>query len=411
MSGELSRRDLLRLGATAVGAAALSACVPGGAAESRRPASPVATAVNGADFRVGVILPTSGTYADLGDSIRKGLKLYLDRAGGQAGDRRIVVVDRDEPAGDPSGAVAAARGLVERDGATLLAGIVSSPNALAVRGYADERRVPTLIAHAGADALSRGQASPFVYRTSYSEWQLGQPFGRYLADSGVTRLALVYSNYSAGLEMASAIKEGYTGQVLTEVRPPFPNPDGDFAAHLTQVNNTRPQAAYVFLWGRDAVAFLKQARTELNPGIWLTGCGYLAEPDVLAALGDAAPVGALTGLHWALALDTAENRRFSADFSRAFGRTADVYAVQGYDTARVIVEALQAIGGRTDDRVAFMKAISEVRFKSPRGDFRFDPNSNNVVNTIYVRQVAGDPKAGYANRVVGSLANVVDPGR
>jgi branched-chain amino acid transport system substrate-binding protein len=404
MHGDLTRRDFLKLGATAAGAAALAACGGGGATAG--PSGPT-----GPDFKVGGILPTSGTYADLGDSIRKGMKLYFDRVGSQAGGRRIVLSNEDESAGDTSIPLAKARKLVEQDGVDMLTGIIASPNAIAIRGYVDQNGVPTLISNAGANALSRAQRSPYIFRTSFSNWQPSQPMGKYLVDNGYKRLVLVYSNYAAGAETAAAIKETYTGQVLAEVKPPFPNTSGDFAAHITQINNARPDAIYVFMSGQDAIAFLKQAKTQLDKGVKVTGSGFFVEQDVLGAIGDAAPVGAISGLHWALTLDTKENQQFTSDFKKAYGKTADVFAVQGYDTARVIVEALNAVKGKTDDKTAFMRAVSQVSFKSPRGDFKFDSNSNNVINTVYVRQLVNDPKLGYTNKVVNSMPNVVDPGR
>jgi branched-chain amino acid transport system substrate-binding protein len=132
---------------------------------------------------------------------------------------------------------------------------------------------------------------------------------------------------------------------------------------------------------------------------------------VLVAVGAAAPVGAVTGLHWAETLAGPVNRSFIAAFQRAYGRPADVFAVQGYDTARVIVEALRAAGGRTADRAAFMRAIGQVDFLSPRGRFRFDAGSNNVVDTVYLRQLAGDPGHGWSNQVIAAIPGVTDPGR
>lgn len=401
---ELPRRDFLRLGATAAGAFALAAC--GGST-----ASPGASAPTGPDFKVGGILPTSGTYAELGDSIRKGMQLYFDKVGGHAGGRRIVVSNEDEAAGDPSIPLAKARKLVEQDSVDLITGIIASPNALAIRNYVDQNKVPTLISNAGVNALSRSQKSPFIYRTSFSNWQPSQPMGRYLVDKGINKLVLVYSNYAAGAETAAAIKETYSGQILAEVKPPFPNTSGDFAAFITQVNNARPEAIYVFMSGQDAIALLKQAKTQLDKSIKVTGSGFFVEQDVLGAIGDAAPVGAVTGLHWALTLDNKENQEFTTRFKSKFGKTADVFAMQGYDTARVIVEALTAVKGKTDDKTAFMKAIGQVSFKSPRGDFKFDANSNNVINTVYVRELIRDPKLGYTNKVISSLPNVVDPGK
>jgi branched-chain amino acid transport system substrate-binding protein len=403
---ELARREFLRLGAYSAGILALVGCGGGGGS-----ASPQQSASTGPDFKVGGILPTSGTYAELGDSIRKGMRLYLDSVGNQAGGRKIVVSNEDEGAGDTSIPLTKARKLVEQDQVDMLTGIIASPNALAIRDYLDTNKVPTLISNAGANALSRARKSPYILRTSFSNWQPSQPMGKYLVDNGTKKLALVYSNYSAGIETSTAIKETYTGQVVAEIKPPFPNTSGDFAPFITQINNARPDAIYVFMSGQDAINFLKQAKDQLDKSVKVTGSGFFVEQDVLAAIGDAAPVGAITGLHWALTLNTRENQDFTAGFKRQFNKTADVFAVQGYDTARVIVEALKAVKGKTDDKEAFMRAMAAVTFKSPRGEFKFDSGSNNVVNTVYVRQLVNDSKLGFTNKVVTSVPDVRDPGK
>jgi len=367
-------------------------------------------APTGKDFKVGVVLPYSGTYQDLGDSITKGMKLYFSKAGNQASNRKIVILQEDEAAGDTSIPLNKTRKLVEQDGVDMIAGIVASPNAVAVRGYIDQNQVPTLIANAGANALSRAAKSPWLYRTSFSNWQPSQPMGKVLNDAGIKKLTLVYSNYGAGIETAAAIKETYGSQVVAEVKPPFPNTSGDFSPYITQINQSRPDGIYVFMSGQDAIAFLKQAAQTMDKSIKVYGSGFFVEQDVLGAIGSAAPVGAITGLHWALTLDNKENQQFTADFKKTFNKTADVFAVQGYDTARVIVDALIAVKGKTDDKQAFMNAIAQVAFKSPRGPFRFDSHSNNVVQTVYVRQLINDPQLGYTNKVVSSVPNVTDPG-
>src|SRR5262249_12079167 len=250
----------------------------------------------------------------------------------------------------------------------------------------------------GADAVSGGEKSAWVYRTSFSNWQPSQPMGKYLIDNGIRRLSLVYSNCAAGRETAAGIKGTYPGRILAEVKPPFPNTSGDFAPFITQINSSRPDAIYVFMSGQDAVNFLKQAKAQLDKGVKLTGSGLFVEQDGLSAIGDAAPISAVTGGHWALPLDNKENRGLRAAFQSRVGTTADVFAVQGYDSARVIVDALEAARGSTTDRAAFMRAIAKVSFKSPRGDFKFDDNSHNVVNTIYVRELVNDSKLGPTNK-------------
>ncbi len=406
LRAHVDRREFLQLSMTVAGAAVFAAC--GGTS----PSGP-----SGPEFKVGVVLPYSGVYAELGASITNGMRMYFDSVGNQAGNRKITMVTADEQVA-LADAVAATKKVVEQDGVDMVAGYVTSPNAAGNRDYLHGQKIPTLIANAGVNSLSRAAKSPFIYRTSFSNWQPAHPVGTYVAEKlGKKRIQLVYAKYGAGLESVASFKETFTAAGGTIVGPdvatPFPN-NGDQTPFVQAIQTSKIDGIYSFMSGTDAVTFLKKA-AELGTlgklGL-VSGAGFFVEQDVLAAIQDAAPSGAITGLHWALTLTNKENQDFITKYSQKFsGRQADVFAVQGYDTARVIVEALNALGGKTDNKDAFMKAIANVSFKSPRGDFKFDPNTNNVVQTIYIRKTVKDSKLGWTNQVIDQYPGVADPGK
>ena len=117
---KLDRREFLQLGLTVAGAAAFVAC---GGTTSSGPTGPT-----GPEFKLGVVLPYSGVYADLGKSITNGMKMYFDSVGNQAGNRKISMITADEQTA-LADAVAATKKVVEQDGVDMVAGYVSSPNA------------------------------------------------------------------------------------------------------------------------------------------------------------------------------------------------------------------------------------------------------------------------------------------
>ncbi len=396
----LTRRQVLQAGLTGAAMLGLAAC------GETTPATVGASA--GPDFKVGAVLPVSKVYAELGASITNGMKLYLDKVGNKAAGRKIVVLFEDEEA-SPDVALAKARKLVEQDNVSMIAGYVASPDAVGSRDYLHQNAIPTLIANAGANVLTRAKKSPYIYRTSFSNWQPNHPMGSYVADNISKKVTLVYANYAAGTETAVSFKETYTGQILAEVKPPLGTQD--YSTYISQIKASNPEAIYFFLSGTDAVNFFTQAKqVELFANIKVTGSGFGVEQDVTQAIGDKSPVGAITGLHWAYTLDTKENKDFTSAYKSKYGKLADVFAVQGYDTARVIVDALNAVKGKTDDKQAFLAAIAAVKFKSPRGDFLFDTATNNVINPVYIRELVKDPTLGYVNRVKSTVASVADPG-
>ncbi|TMF18223.1 MAG: ABC transporter substrate-binding protein, partial [Chloroflexi bacterium] len=341
----------------------------------------------------------------------------FDSVGNQAGNRKITMVTADEQVA-LADAVAATKKVVEQDSVDMVAGYVSSPNAAGNRDYLHGQKIPTLIANAGVNSLSRTAKSPFIYRTSFSNWQPAHPVGTYVVEKlGKKKIQLVYAKYGAGLESVASFKETFTAAGGTIVGPdvatPFPN-NGDQTPFVQAIQTDKIDGIYSFMSGTDAVTFLKKA-AELGTlgklGL-VSGAGFFVEQDVLAAIQDAAPNGAITGLHWALTLTNRENQDFIAKYSKKFnGRQADVFAVQGFDTARVIVDALNAVKGNTDNKDGFMQAIAKVSFKSPRGDFKFDPSTNNVVQTIYIRKTVKDAKLGWTNQVIDQYPGVADPGK
>ena len=132
----------------------------------------------------------------------------------------------------------------------------------------------------------------------------------------------------------------------------------------------------------------------------LTGAGFLTEPDVLPAQGKSA-LGIITGHFYSPLLDNPTNKKFVKDFRAQYGgKMPDGFACQGYDTAEVIVRALRAVNGNTQDKDKLVDAIAKVEFDSPRGRFRFDPKTHNVIQPfIYIRE-GGRDGAGPQQRAV-----------
>src|SRR5205823_11623685 len=108
----LSRRRFIRsAGATAgvvAGGAWLAGCAPTtGGTTPAPPASGAAPAPaggaaaakpagGGPPLKIGVLLPYSGVYAVLGESITNAMQLYFDGAGNTAGGRTITLIKEDE---------------------------------------------------------------------------------------------------------------------------------------------------------------------------------------------------------------------------------------------------------------------------------------------------------------------------
>src|SRR5436853_4654471 len=78
------------------------------------------------------------------------------------------------------------------------------------------------------------------------------------------------------------------------------------------------------------------------------------------------------------------------------GRNPDFFSAGGYDGMHVIYEALKKTNGNTDGE-ALIAAAKGMKWESPRGPMMIDPETRDVVETVYIRRV---------EKVGGQLLNV-----
>ena len=360
----------------------------------------------GEPVKLGVILPYSGVYAQLGEDITQGMEMYFEEQGNEIAGRPVELV-REDTEGNPQVGVQAARTLIEREGVELLTGAVSTAVAYGVIDLAEREQTPFIISNALGNDATRGGVK-YVFRTSGSSWQVSYPMGQYLVDNGLDSISVSAADYAAGHEMADGFKEGFTaagGEVSGDVYPPLGT--NDYSSYLTQIRQSNPQGVWSFYAGSDAVGFVQQY-DQFGLEAPLFGSGYLVTSDVLAAQKETA-VGTTTALYYTSTLDTPENKEFVSSYREKHDEEPSVYAMQGYDTAQLISKALQATEGNTEDTDALIEAMENVEFESPRGPVRFDENHNPVQN-IYILEVRETSEGVFENVVVDTIEEVQDPG-
>jgi branched-chain amino acid transport system substrate-binding protein len=344
-----------------------------------------------AKLRLGLMLPYTGTYAQLGASIENGLRLSLEQSGGKFGGRDIEFFKVDDES-EPSKATDNANRLITRDKVDVLVGSVHSGVAMGMLKVAKESGTLMLIPNAGADAATGALCTPNVFRTSFSNWQPVHPLGKVMFDKGHRKAVFITWKYAAGEESLASFREGFTavgGTVVKELFVPFPNVE--FQALLTEIAAIRPDAVACFFAGGGAVKFVKDyAAAGLKDKIPLYGSGFLTE-GVLAAQGDAAD-GLLTTLHYADSLDNSRNKAFRAAYGKAFKTEPDVYSVQGYDTGLLLAQALEKVKGDIGNQKAVIAAMEGAVIDSPRGQWKMS-KAHNPIQDIYLRRVEkGDNK-------------------
>ena len=338
------------------------------------------------DVKVGLMLPYSGTFAELGQNITNGFKLAIDQKGGKIAGRTIEYVELDDESA-PAKANENANKLIRRDNVDVLVGTVHSGVALTMARVAKNTGALMIIPNAGANELTGALCSPNIFRASFSNWQAGYAVGALMAQKHKTAVSLAW-NYAAGDEQTAGFKEAFEaggGKVLKHLSLPFPNTE--FQPLLTEIATLQPDAVYAFVAGAAQVKLTKDYEASgLKDKIPLYGA-FLTE-GTLEAQGSSAQ-GMLTALHYADGLDNPKNQALIEAYKKAHGETPDVFAVQGYDSAQLFIAGLEAVNGDTSKKEDMIRAMENAKLDSPRGPLSFSKSHNPVMN-MYIREARGD---------------------
>ncbi len=384
-----SRRLLLSRSATLIGAASTGLLLPA-----------IAHAQSG-KIRVGLMLPYTGTFAQLGVAIENGFRLAIDAQGGKLGGREIEYFKVDDES-EPSKGIENANKLVQRDKVDVLVGTVHSGVQMGIHKVARDSGVLSLIPNAGVHIATRAQCAPNVFRTSFTNSQPTRALGAAMVAQGHKKAVWITWKYAAGDEAFEGFKESYTaagGTIIKELGLPFPNVE--FQALLTEIAALKPDAVACFFAGGGAAKFIKDyAAAGLKGKIPLYGSGFLTE-GVLEAAGAAAD-GVMTTLHYGDGIETPRNKAFRLAYAKTFKLQPDVYAVAGYDSGLLFAAGMAAVKGDISKKAELIKAMEVARIDSPRGPLSLS-KAHNPIHDNYLRKVVGNE-----NRVTEVAVKALD---
>jgi branched-chain amino acid transport system substrate-binding protein len=164
--------------------------------------------------------------------------------------------------------------------------------------------------------------------------------------------------------------------------------------------------------GEHSIAFMKGYRERglADAGIKVIATGDLTDDHVLPTMGDAT-LGVITTFHYSAAHKSPENDAFLKSYAAANpdGGRPNFMAVAAYDGMNAIYQVSQKLGGRIDGDKA-MAALKGMKIASPRGPIMIDPQTRDVVQTVYVRKVEKVNGQPY-NVEFDQFANQKDPGK
>ncbi|MCO5222750.1 MAG: ABC transporter substrate-binding protein [Thermomicrobiales bacterium] len=337
-------------------------------------------------IKIGVLNPTTGSFAVFGEQVNAGIQLYFDSIGNEVAGIPIELVFADT-AGDPQQALDQARRLVGEEDVDMLMGIINSAVVPPLAEFAATEEIPLVFSVGGAQVATGPDRSPYVFRTALANGQQDRVLGWYTAEILGKQSAATFAwDFIVGEERVGGFADTFTaagGEIVSEQKPPLGTTD--YGPFIGQVDPTSIDVAYAFFSGPGALAFAQQmADFGLTPNVGLVASDYFTA-GILEEMGETA-LGLVQAGGYTSSIDTPENAAYLEAFAASGqDRLPGTYDYEGYLSAMVVADAIERAGGIGDEQ-AFLDALAAADITTPSGQFTFD-ESGQAVRTIFVTEV------------------------
>jgi branched-chain amino acid transport system substrate-binding protein len=360
-------------------------------------------------IKIGIIAAYSGQFADTAQQIDNGIRLYMKEHGDTVAGRKIEIIRRDSGGPNPDVSKRLAQELIVRDKVDILAGFTTSPEALAAADVSAASQKLMVSMNGTASVLTT--KSPYVVRTSFTLPQVAQALGSWAATKGgIKKAYTMVTDFGPGIDGEQYFQRGFKqagGEIIGSVRTPLANPD--FSPFVQRIKDANPESIFVFVPGGSQPAALGKAFADrgVDPNkVKIMSSGEAVDETAIKSLGELA-IGRLSAQHYDFNHQSPKNQAFVKAYNAEFKRNPDFFSVGGYDGMHLVYEALKKTGGKADGE-SLAKAAKGMQWESPRGPMLIDPDTGDVVQTVYIRRVekVGDK---IVNVDIDKVENVKDP--
>jgi branched-chain amino acid transport system substrate-binding protein len=357
----------------------------------------VGTANAQGTVKIGIILPYSGQFADGATQLDNAIKLYVKQHGDTVAGKKLEFIRKDTGGIAPDVAKRLAQELIVRDKVDILAGFLLTPNALAAGDVSNEAKKFMVVMNAATSIITT--KSPYMVRTSLTTPQLNASLGEWAYKTGIRKVYSMVSDFGPGLDAEGAFTGAFKaagGEVLGQVKMAVANPD--FSAYVQRAKDLNPESIYIWVPGGAQPPALGKALAErgIDPNkIKVLGQGEVTDDQALKSMRDVA-LGIITAFHYDPNHQSAMNKKFVTDYNADYGRNPDFFSAGGWDGMHLIYEALKKTNGDADSE-KLVNAAKGMAWESPRGPISIDPETRDIIQTVYIRRV---------EKVDGKVVNV-----
>ncbi|MEK5058574.1 ABC transporter substrate-binding protein [Paenibacillus shunpengii] len=314
---------------------------------------------NEGTIKIGTNYEMTGGQSTFGNSSVKGIRLAVEEinaAGGVLG-KQLELVEADN-ASKPEESTRAAQKLITSDKVVALLGPSTSTNTLGAVPIAMEKQIPMITSSATNSKITvderTGKVNDWIFRTCFIDPFQGQVMASFAKDELNAATAVIYtdttSDYSKGLQ--ASFKETFTaagGEIVAEES--YAQKDSDFKAVLTRIKDKNPDVIYLPGYYEEVGKIVKQAR-EIGITVPFLGGDGWDSPELVKIAGEDPLNNTYISNHYSSEDTAPEVKSFVDAYKKANGDEApDGFAALGYDTVKLLADALTRAGSTEPEKV------------------------------------------------------------
>ncbi len=325
-NGSISRRKVLTVGAGVAAGAALG--------------FPNILSAQSDVIKIGHLTPMTGFLGGLGEWAVLGIQMAaeeINAAGGVLG-RQLDVKSEDSI--NPNTAATKAQRILERDGADLLMGEISSASALAISQVAARNKKLFMALGPRSDTLRGKSCNRYMFCTDIPNTVMVNAVGNSLLRDNMVKgkkFHTLTADYVFGHDLLRAAKAFFAENDATVVGDELIATDvTDFSPYLLKIRQAQPDVVCLNLAGNQVTNFVKQ---YAEYGLPFPTVGFNLNTSDAWAAGE----GNLSGTWptvWYHTLDTPGSKEFVAAFSKKYGKLPENHAWIEYVSLKLMAQAM-----------------------------------------------------------------------
>jgi branched-chain amino acid transport system substrate-binding protein len=325
------------------------------------------------EIKIGAVLPLTGDGAKYGIGAKEGIDLALDEINSKGGlfGKKVVVI-YDDSRLNPADGVAAITKMIDTQKINIIIGDIGSSVTLAMAPIAKQKK---------AILLSPASSSPKITGIGiFRIWPSDTIEGKIMAEFSknemhFNKMAVLYINNDYGVGLKTIFEKTFSDlKGLIILSEAYEQGGTDFRTILTKVKKEKPDAIYFAGYYSEIAVLIRQAK-ELGIKSKFFSCVGVYEPQFIDL-----SKGAAEGLIFsAPAYDPKSNNpatvSFVQNFMKKYNREPGIFQAHGYDSLKIIAEAIKKAGGVGSDSIR--KALFDIKnYEGATGIMSFDINGD-----------------------------------